>query len=431
MIKNFTGTIIQPGNAGYDTASRTFTTKGNPAIILQPKTAQDVGVAIEYAASENLVIAVRSGGHSGAGLSTVDGGAVIDLSLINQVKILDSDQGVVCVGAGAKWGDALKKLGTHGLAISSGDTASVGVGGLTLGGGMGWMVRNYGLAIDSLLAAEVVTADGKILRASETEHPDLFWAIRGGGGNFGIVTQFEFQAHPVAQVVAGPITYKLENLAHLLKGWRDYMRTAPLELTTTFTILPSFGGNPPMAIITCCYVGDEAAGRQAIEPLLTLATPIDNKVAAKPYAEVLEDVHPGNARIIVRNSFFKELSDELIQVIVQQEGLMLQMRSLGGAINEVPVDATAFEYRDDEVFIVAPTFVSPDATERDVEVAFEPWRRIAKFGHGAYFNFLSTADEAAVTSCYSPATYKRLAAIKATYDPKNVFHRNYNIKPAR
>src|SRR5690606_30919017 len=251
----------------YDDLRNVFNQTGNPAVIVRPKNTDEIAGAIRFAQDNQLKLSVRSGGHGATGLSTNDGGLVIDLSHFNSVEVLDPAQRLVRIGTGAKWGDVAQALAPHGLAISSGDTLSVGVGGLTLGGGIGWMVRKYGLAIDNLVAADVVTANGELVRASKDENPDLLWALEGGGGNFGVVTAFEFVAQPVRKVFFGNIVYGLDNLAELIAGWRDGMRKAPEELTTMLVTLPSFMGMPPAAIVMCCYAGDDqAAADKALKP---------------------------------------------------------------------------------------------------------------------------------------------------------------------
>ena len=435
--RDFSGEIISPADQAYEQARATYAAVGSPALVMRPRSANDVIAAIRYAQSRSLVLSVRGGGHSVAGFSTNSGGLVIDLSNMRSIKIIDSAKGLVRIEAGAVWGDVAAELEKSHLALSSGDTKSVGVGGLTLGGGIGWMVRKYGLAIDSLVAAEIVTADGRILRASENENPDLFWAIRGGGGNFGVVTAFEFAAHPLGQVYAGTIGYGLDNLAELLVAWRDYMRNATEGLSTSVTIMPAFGDAPPAALVMLCYSGeDEAAAMQAIEPLKQLGTVTFQNVEKKNYTDVLEEAHaPEGVKIIVKNVFAQAFTDELIRAIVAsraEPGMrVLQIRGLGGAVKRVPADATAFAHRDSEIMMFAATFVSPTASEDEISEALEPWKKLAVLGTGAYSNFLSTSMDEDVAAIYPESTYERLAEIKAKYDPQNLFNQNYNVKPAR
>jgi FAD/FMN-containing dehydrogenase len=434
--RDFSGEIILPEDKSYEQARATYTQIGTPALVMRPRTANDVGAAIQYAQDNSLILSVRSGGHSVAGLSTNKGGLVIDLVNMRKIEIIDLGKGLVRIEAGATWGEVAAELQKHQLALSSGDTKSVGVGGLTLGGGIGWMVRKYGLAIDSVAAAEVVTADGRILRVSATENPDLFWAIRGGGGNFGIVTHFEFAAHPLNKVFAGTIAYGLDNLSELLRTWRDYMRQATEDLSTSVTIMPSFGGAPPAALIMCCCAGaDEEAAARALEPLRQLGAILWQDVQKKNYADVLEEAHPPEGiRIIAKNVFAQTLSDDLIQAITATlsapGGRVLQIRGLGGAMKRIDPTATAFPYRDSEIMLFSGTFVSPAASEAEIREALKPWETLAAYGRGAYANFLSTATDEDVAAVYSAPTYERLAKIKAAYDPQNLFNQNHNIKPS-
>lgn len=436
LKQNFSGEIILPSDSAYEKARATFIHKGTPAVVVRPCTSKDVAAAIQYAKNNALMLSVRSGGHNGAGLGTNNGGLVIDMSLMNKIEIVNKDQRLVRIETGAVWGNVAKTLQGHGLALTSGDSTSVGVGGLALGGGVGWMVRKYGLTIDSMKAAEIVTADGKILRISANEHSDLFWAIRGGGGNFGVVTYFEFTAYPVGKVFSGMIIYTLENLPGLLKGWRDYMRVATEDLTVMVLLMPAMMGNPPSAIAWCCYAGDdEAAAAKVIDPLLKIGTVVQNNVVKKNYVDVLEEPHPPEGvKIIVNNGFTQNFSDEIIQTVAKHYGKdnspALQIRSLGGAMKRVPSDATAFHHRNSEVLFVSATFLPMNTSKEDIDKAMIPWNSIAPFTSGAYVNFFSTATADDVSKIYPKSTYERLAKIKKQYDPQNIFNQNYNIMPS-
>lgn len=436
LRQSFEGDIIVPGDPAYDQASTILIRKGSPAVIAMAQSPADVARAIAYAREHSLVISIRSGGHSNTGLSTNDGGIIIDVSHMNNVTVLDKSTGRVRVGAGAKWGDVAKTLDADGLAISSGDTTSVGVSGLTLGAGVGWMVRKYGLALDSLQSVELVTAEGEVITASESSHPDLFWALCGGGGNFGVATAFEFTAHPVGEVYFGPIMFAPTDIAAWIRGWRDVMRTAPEELTTMAMILPenSMGQNPAMHMVLCCWNGDdEAAANAALAPLRALAPVVNDAVAKKRYYEALGEAHPPQGvHTEVNNAFFNDFSDEVIQKIVAayQKGNLFQIRSVGGAMNRVASDATAFAHRDSEILVVAPQFFPVDAAEETIQQGLQTWRDIAATSNGAYINFFSRVGEREVNAAYPDATYKKLATIKKTYDPRNVFNQNINIKPA-
>lgn len=437
LKEKFSGKMILPDDADYKQVQNSLFYSGAPALVLQAKSNEDVALAVQYARDNELKLSIRSGGHSGTGFSTNKGGVVVDLSAMHDIEIIDEKNHTVRIGGGAKWGDIAKNLHKHGLALSSGDTLSVGVGGLTLGGGVGWMVRKYGLAIDSLVAAEVVTAEGKVLRVSDTEHADLFWALRGGGGNFGVVTAFEFAAHPTGKVTAGQIVYGLDNLPELIKGWRDAMRSASDDLTTMLLIMPSFMGMPPSAIVLCCYASDDKVeADKALQPLRELGKVLNDDVTQKEYYEVLEEAHPPEGmKIVTKNIFVHDFGDELADTIAalykdKEAGPILQIRSVGGAMKRVSADATAFAHRDNEALIVSPVFLPETATDEEVTKALKPWEAIAKHGKGAYINFFTELDED-LNGMYPAATLKRLATVKAQYDPHNVFDQNFNVLPAK
>lgn len=437
LRQDVAGEVLAPGDAGYDDACVTYAAKGEPEVVVRPRDAAEVAAALRHAVSNSLVVSVRSGGHSALGFGTNTGGLVIDLTAVNGVEVLDPTEGFVRIGAGATWGEVAAGLQQHGLALSSGDTRSVGVGGLTLGGGVGWLVRKHGLTIDSMVAAEVVTADGRILRASEHENPDLFWAIRGGGGNFGVVVSFDFVAQPLRTVHAGTIAYRLDDLQLLLKGWREHMRTAPEELSTTFVLMPAFGGNPAAAMVFCCYAGDDNdTAMAAIDPLLRVGTVTHTDIAHKDYAEMLEDAQhpPEGIRMIVQNTLVPSLSDEIIADLDAAYGAgesgVVFLRALGGAVTRVAPESTAFAHRGAEAMVVSGTIVPADASDAEVDVAMKPWRTIVSSGSGAYANFQGTATDEDIAAIYPPATYARLAGVKTAYDPTNLFNLNHNIKPA-
>jgi FAD/FMN-containing dehydrogenase len=430
-----TGEIILPGDAGYDAVRTTYTTQGTPEVVVRVRHAQDVAAAVRFAVKHGLSVAVRSGGHSIAGHGTNTDGMVIDCSAMNAVQVVDHGTRRVRIGTGATWkmvADALKQLG---WALSSGDSTSVGVDGLTLGGGIGWMVRKYGLTIDNLLSAEIVTADGTVRTVSADTHPDLFWALRGGGGNFGVVTQFEFTAAPVTEVYSGTIVYATDGLPALIKGWRDHLRTAPDELSVMFLLMPAFFGNPPSAVAWCCYAGNDAEGAaRAVDPLLKCGTVLQNNVVLKAYADVLEEPHPPEGvKINVTNGFVPELTDELVELIAahhcRETSPMLQFRTMGGAVNRIDPAATAFAHRSSEMLFISATFLPLDCTPAQEAEAMVPWNSIAPYTSGAYVNFFSTASPAATAAGYPDATYERLKEIKKKYDPHNLFRRNINIVP--
>lgn len=433
LVAGFAGEIVQPESPGYSDAATSYGVLGSPALVLRPSSTADVAAAILYARSEDLIISVRSGGHSMFG--TNDGGVVIDLGGIRGVEFLSGN--LVRVGSGAVWGDVAQSLRPHELAVSSGDTYSVGVGGLTLGGGVGWMVRQHGLAIDSLVEAEVVLATGEVVTTNTEVEPDLFWALRGGGGNFGVVTRFTFQAHPLSGVVFGSIEFDPSTLEQTLRGWRDVMREAPEELNSTFLAMPPMGPDAPAAMsILALYAGvDDARADAAIEPLLTLPGVTASDLSAKAYADVLDEPHSpeGEVTIVDNNTFASDFSDELIAALSSAQtelgSAVLMIRYLRGAFNRVHPDATAVAWRDAEVLIISAAFLPPRAPESDQQRVHELWATLADYTGGKYGNFTTRTGAETLGLMYPPATARRLRSIKRVYDPDNVFARNQNIVP--
>ncbi|GGE97034.1 FAD-binding oxidoreductase [Mycetocola zhadangensis] len=440
LRQSVAGAVVLPSDPEYEAVSAIYGSVygvvSAPALVLRPADGDDVGVAVAFARSHGLELSVRSGGHSGSGFSTNIGGLVIDLRALNDVSVIDPVEGIVRIGAGATWGQVAATLGGEQLALSSGDTVSVGVGGLTLGGGIGWMVRKYGLALDSLVGATVVTAGSEQLRVSATEHADLFWAIRGGGGNFGVITDFTFQAHHLTRVFAGSLLYGKADLAELLAGWRDVMRDAPEELNTTFLAMPEFPGMPGGVQILVCYAGDDSeAADAAFAPLRALPGLTGDAITAQPYADVLEEAHPPEGMTFVgHNAFAREMSDEMIGALSgmygELGGSVLMIRSLVGAFNRVPNDATAFGFRDSEALVISVAFLPPDAPAEASDRVHALWGNLAPYLQGIYAGFSNAPAGEDPALLYSPTTLARLAEIKRTYDPENLFRRNHNISPA-
>ncbi len=437
FTSQITGDVVLPDDASYNDLRRSFSRNGSPSVIVQVKSNEDIANAIQYAVDHDLKLSVRSGGHGFSGLSTNEGGLIIDLAHFNSVELLEEAQHLVRVGAGAKWGSVAEKLAEYGLALSSGDTSSVGVGGLTLGGGIGWLVRKYGLTIDSMVGADIVTADGRALHLSKQENADLFWAIRGGGGNFGVVTAFEFRAQPLKTVTGGMINYDLSEAKSALTKWVEVMRNAPEELNSTFILFPGFGPQmPAQLMVFLCYGGeDEAAAKVAIQPLLELGTPTNQMIETKPYYKMLEEAMPPADIIPVSESgFVRTLDAEVIETLAEHFGRpgtpILQIRSLGGAVARVASDATAFAHRDYEaIFWMTTMMPATTPAEQATKARQEAWKPLKQFVTGAYINFLSAVDEDSVSTAYPAETYARLSSIKAAYDPNNVFNQNHNVKP--
>jgi FAD/FMN-containing dehydrogenase len=448
LTNELRGDVLLPDDDGYASAATTFFASGKPALVVRPRDAAGVASAVRYARREGLALSVRSGGHGLLGTATNDGGLVLDLAHLDSVELLAPDAAnpgstnpgstnpgnpVVRVGAGACWGHVMRTLDPHGLGLTAGDTAGVGVGGLTLGGGIGWLVRKHGLAIDHLVAARVVTADGRVLSASADTHADLFWAVRGGGGNFGVVVSFDFVAEPVPLVHFGTLTYRADDPARLVAAWRDHMRTAPESLTSTLALMPPMFGAPASATVTLCYADDAAGPLQAVGPLRAIGEVLDDDVRVMRYADVLASAHrPPGGRMLSRNTLVPRLDDGVVAAAVaaHRGGGATVFRSLGGAFGRVPADATAFAHRDAEAMIVCAAFLPEDATAADEETALAAWVDVAGHGTGVYLNFQGSDTPADVATAYPPSTYARLAATKRRYDPGNLFGRGHNIAPA-
>jgi FAD/FMN-containing dehydrogenase len=431
---------LRPGDEGYDEAARVFFGTGAPALVVRPRGPDEVAAALAHAARHDLAVSVRSGGHSALAHGTNSGGMVIDLARLNDIEVLDAERRLVRVGGGATWGRVGAALDPRGWAITSGDTADVGVGGLTLGGGFGWLVRRHGLAIDNLAGARVVTADGRLLTASADEHPALFWALRGGGGNFGVVVDFDFVAQPISTVHFGSVTYRLDDAADLIRRWRDAMRAAPDELSSTLVLPPRMPGVAPSARVLLCYAGEPGTGVEdadaVIEPLLGLGSVTEARIGERRYREILDGAEPLPARVrfVTRNCLVPALDDGVISALGRLHAAAvptaIALRSLGGAFGRVPASATAFAHRSAEAMVIAALVLPAAAGSADVaDRALDPWRAVAARGTGTYVNFQGSATAADVAAAYPPATLARLAAIKRGYDPDNRFALNHNVKP--
>ncbi|NJP92803.1 FAD-dependent oxidoreductase [Nonomuraea sp. FMUSA5-5] len=435
---DFSGDVIEPGTPEYAQAARTMLTSGSPAVVLRPAGVEDVRAAVRFAAGSGLPLSVRGGGHAFAGFGTNDGGIVIDLARLAGVEIVDKDRHLVRIGGGATWGAVADALAPHGLAISSGDTRSVGVGGLTLSGGIGWKVRKYGLALDSLVAAEVVTADGRLVRADAGHDPDLWWALRGGGGNVGVVTAFEFSAHPTTDVFHGRITFPAAELPGVLRGWADHLRTAPEELTSIAAFANPFAGGVEAPVeIQVTFDGDDPRlAARAIDPIRALGTVLTDDVTLRPYGDILVEgvAAPPGVRLVTRSAFTGGEQVPVVLSILAETGAaqgspFVAVRSLGGAVARVPEQATAFAHRQAELMVVTTTAGPPPVVEAARPALDALWARLAPHVSGAYANFLATAGEDDVAAVYPAATHRRLAAVKRRYDPGNLFAGNHNVRP--
>jgi FAD/FMN-containing dehydrogenase len=443
------GTLILPEDAEYEAARQVWNGAVNrfPALIACCESVEDVIAALNVAREQALPLSVRSGGHSLAGHSTNDGGIVIDLSQMKGLSI-DPTRRVARIEPGLSWGEVSNALQPHGLALTAGDTATVGVGGLMLGGGIGWMVRKEGLAIDHLRAVELVTADGRFLRASADEHPDLFWGLRGGGGNFGIATAFEVDLHPGGIILGGAVFYEATELEPLLQGYARITQAASDELTTQVLLMPAppapfippdKQGMPALALLLC-YAGDPAEGERIVAPLRTLGPILADLVAPMPYAAIFHLAEIAEVRGLqhhLRSQFFDTASEEMLHTLAEATSTvwcretLIQLRVLGGAMSRVESAATAFAHREKQAMLMISHYGPPTADARDLRARTEQvWQALAPYANGVYVNMLGDEGEQRLHEAYPLATYARLAALKRRYDPTNLFRLNQNIKPA-
>ena len=429
------GTILTSDTDGFDAAVAAYAADP-PAVIVRASSEADVVAAVRFAVDAGLGVAVRSGGHGGPMYSPGAERLLIDLADLDSVTV--DDAGVATIGPGAVWSDVAAVLTPSGYAVTSGDTADVGVGGLALGGGIGWLVRRDGLTIDNLLSARVVTAAGDLVTASADENPDLFWALRGGGGNFGVVTSFTVQAHPLAGVLHAVLTVDPEQLGSFLRAWRGVMRGAPDELNSTFTIAPLGPTGPVVHELHVAWAGaDSPEGRAALAPLLTLPGVLSSEVTATGYRDILIELPsppPGAPvpTIAGRNSLISDFDDATIDAALEVRSKLgpsvFAVRYLGGQFSRVRPDATAFDARDSEVIVNIVEFLPPGAPASSGPLG-AAWRA-AGFRATQYGNFTTETGDDVVATMYSPATMARLRAVKKQYDPTNLFSGNLNVQPA-
>jgi FAD binding domain/Berberine and berberine like len=445
----FAGDVIRSGDNTYDDARALWngTVDARPSLIAQCRTTDDVIAAVGLAGTTALPLSVRGGGHSVAGLSMCDDGVAIDLSHMRGVSV-DAGARTATVDPGATWADFDAATGAHGLASTGGLISSTGVAGLTLGGGIGWLQRKYGLACDNLLSADIVTAEGNVVRASATDDAELLWGLRGGGGNFGVVVRFEFALHPVSMVLGGLMLFPLERGATVLRGFREWAIDAPDEATMLIAILtaprepfvpPDLVGRKAVAIVGC-WCGDLDEGAAAIEPLRQLG-PSTDVFGPMPYTALqgmLDAGAPRGLRNYFRGGYVSDLSDEVIDVALDHGARMpspmsaLHVHQMGGAVARVGRDATAFSGRQaGYTYNVVSTWMDPSedamhiAANRACSSALAPLSEA-----GAYVNFLSDTDGDGASAAYGDTLYRRLARLKREYDPNNLFNRNQNVLPA-
>jgi FAD/FMN-containing dehydrogenase len=446
------GSVVGPGDPSYETARRVWnhTIDKWPALVVRAASTDDVARTVRFARSEGRPIAVRGGGHSVAGFSTCDDGIVLDLSQLNDVA-LDAKSQRAFAGGGTRWKDFDAATQQHGLATTGGLVSSTGISGLTLGGGFGHLVRKYGLTCDNLRSAEVVTADGTVVHASESQNPELFWALRGGGGNFGVVTRFELDLHPVGPIVlGGPIFYPGDQAIDVMTGWRDRLDNMPDELSTLVNLttappapfIPEEWHNRKVAVIVACWAGDPADGEAVVKPLRSLGTPISDLLGPMPYLDLQQFVDPvweAGAGNFYTSAFLDRLPDEAIWTLADFHRSSadlpvlaeLHVHHFGGAVARVPAGSTAFTDRSSP-FLFNGAARTSDPADLPHHVAWARTARnaMAAYGRGGmYVNFTSEGADGIRRASYPPEIYARLQAVKDQYDPFNVFRFNINVTP--
>ena len=444
LSRDIKGRIVSPDDPGYDEARTVFAghIDRRPAMIVRAADADDVARVIAFAREEGAELAVRGGGHSAAGHGVSEGGIVLDLSDMRALEI-DAERRTAWAEGGLTAGAYTAAAAEHGLATGFGDTGSVGVAGITLSGGIGFLVRKHGLTIDDLLAAEVVTADGERLHIDAEQHPDLFWAIRGGGGNFGVATRLKFRLHDVPDFVGGILI--LPATPDVVAGFIAEAEAAPEELSTIVSVMKA----PPLPFIPpehhgklvvmgiLAYAGDVEAGTRVIAPFRSLATPISDLVRPMSYAEMYPPEDDSFRPVAVaRTMFLGSVDPRVAETIIDRierstaPVAATQLRVLGGAMARVPADATAFAHRGSRIMAnVAAIYGVPEARAANEAWVLDLASALSDGDTGAYAGFVGDEGEERVRAAYPGATWDRLAAIKAEYDPDNVFRLNQNIPP--
>ena len=446
---NLCGQLIQPSDEDYEEACKIYNAMidRRPGMIACCADVADVMAAVNLAREHDMLVAIRGGGHNGPGLGTCDDGLVIDLSPIKYTRV-DPQARTVQVGGGCTWGDVDHATHAFGLATPSGVVSTTGVGGLTLGGGHGYLTRKYGLTIDNLLAADMVLADGSFVTVSAEKNQDLFWAIRGGGGNFGVVTEFRFQLHPVHTIVGGPTLWHQEQTTEVMQWYRDFMQEAPEDLYGFFAILTVPPGPPfpeelhlkKMCGVVWCYTGPEAEAEKVFQPIREFGPPAMYGIQPMPYPALqgaFDALYPPGLQWYWKGDFVNELTDEAIALHVKHGYEMPTMHStmhlypIDGKTHQVGTDETPWDYRRAKWSkVIAGVDPDPENTEAITAWAKEYWEALHPHSAGgAYVNFMMDEGEDRVKATYG-SNYERLEAIKQKYDPTNLFQVNQNIKPA-
>jgi FAD/FMN-containing dehydrogenase len=446
----FSGDLVTPGDPDYEVRRRVWNgmVDRRPALIARCGAEDDVVAALRTARENGLVVAVRGGGHNVAGNAICDGGLVIDLSALKAIEV-DATARTARVAPGVLLGELDRATQAVGLATPTGNVSLTGVAGLTLGGGLGWIARKHGPACDNLIAADVVTADGERVRASAEENPDLLWGLRGGGGNFGVVTSFEYRLHPVGpEIIAGGVLHSFADAAEVYRFFADFVATAPDELSVVASTFRASAGMPIPAelhdqlviVLAVCYAGDRAEGERALAPLRAFGRPLADFIAPMPYTALQsasDASYPNGQHNYWKSHFVDEINDDVIATLLDHAPRMTSPLSsfyfqhLGGAISRGGADEAAFGHRDAAFdFTILTVWQDPAETDTHLTWARALFAAMQSHATGVYVNNLGVEGSDRVKGAYAPDTYRRLVALKDVYDPQNVFRLNQNIAPS-
>jgi len=448
LAQGFRGRLLRPGDSGYDAARTIFNAMidRRPALIAQPTDTSDVASAVNFARENGLLVSVKGGGHAASGHAVCDDGLMINLSLMKAITV-DRQSRIAVSEAGVTWGEFDAATQEHGLAVTGGRVPSTGIAGLTLGSGSGWLERKLGYTVDNMIGAEVVTADGNVLRASEKENPELFWGLRGGGGNYGIVTKFEYRLHPIGPIIfGGMLIFPRPRAAEVIKAYREFIEVAPDDVGGAIALLcappepfvPEPMHGMPILAVVVCYTGRPEDGEQAIKPILDLG-PVMNMTQPMPYVELQRMIEGGNQpgfQNYWKADMYPELPDEAVDTLaaVTAEPISTMtaiiVQPIGGAVHRVPDDATAMGWRSAKWALhILGMWDDPAENEkqiawvRNVAAALQPFAQ-----KGTYLNYLMDEGQQRVEESFGP-TFQRMIALKNKYDPTNFFRLNQNIEP--
>lgn len=443
------GELVRPGDAGYETARKVWNGMINkhPSLIAFCADESDVIKAVDFARANYLLAAVRSGGHNVAGNSVCDGGMIIDLSRIKTVEV-DALGRTVEAGAGLNLGELDRATHAYGLATPLGIVTKTGIAGLTLGGGIGWLIRKYGLTCDNLLSVNIVTADGRLLKADNSENSDLFWGVRGGGGNFGIVTKFKYKLHPVKEVFGGTVDYHADNAKDIFRSYRDYVLNAPDELTTMLAFLvaapqymPLNTNNKHLVAIHGCWSGLPERGEEVLKPLRELGPKASDTFKVMPFTDLqsmLDSGAPSGLLNYWKSSYLDNLNDDVIETVLDHVSRIpstltqLHIQHMQGAAGRVEEGMTAFSNRNASYILnIVSKWTDSADSEKNIIWTRDFANALKPFSTGSYVNFIADDVSEKIQTVYTPENYKRLVALKNKYDPSNFFSLNQNIKPVK